>query len=185
MKGTRVASRYAKSLFLQAKSEGLLEKIKVDAELLLQYCRERSFRSFLISPVIKAVKKEEIFTNLFNGVVAAQTLDFLKFLAHHRRENLLPEICQAFLRVYNTDKGITEVSLVTAISMNDEMEKQVAKLLSGIVKGEVKMEQTDNPAIIGGFILKIGDRMIDASVSSQLAQARINLSKNVYSTQTN
>ncbi|MEY4111103.1 MAG: hypothetical protein RLZZ46_1458 [Bacteroidota bacterium] len=185
MKGSRVASRYAKSLFLQAKSEGLLEKIKTDAEFLSQYCRERSFRSFLISPVIKAVKKEQIFSSLFEGAVDRQTLDFLKFLARHRRESVLPEICQAFLRIYNIDKGITEVSLVTAIAVNDEMEKQLSKLLSGIVKGEVKMKQSIDPSIIGGFILKIGDRMIDASVSSQLAQAKINLSKNVYSTQTN
>jgi len=185
MKGTRVASRYAKSLFLQAKSEGLLEKIKADAEFLLQYCKERSFRAFLISPVIKVVKKESIFSSLFDGAVDRQTLEFLKFLARHRREYLLPEICQAFLSIYNVDKGITEVSLTTAIPMNEEMEKQIAKLLSGIVKGEVKMQQTVNPAIIGGFILKIGDRMIDTSVSGQLAQAKVSLSKNVYSTQTN
>jgi F-type H+-transporting ATPase subunit delta len=47
------------------------------------------------------------------------------------------------------------------------------------------MHETVDPSIIGGFILKIGDRRIDASVSNQLAQAKINLSKNVYSTPQN
>lgn len=185
MKGTRVASRYAKALFLQTKNEGLLEKVKTDIELLLQYCKERTFRSFLISPVIKVVQKENILSSLFKGAIEQQTLEFLKFLALNRRESLLPEVCHAFLSIYNSDKGITEVSLVTAIPMNQEMDKQIAKLLSGIVKGEVKMQQFVDPAIIGGFILKIGDRMIDTSVSGQLAQAKISLSKNVYSTQTN
>jgi F-type H+-transporting ATPase subunit delta len=185
MRGTRVATRYARSLFLQGTQEGILEKVRMDVELIQGYCSDRAFLSFLVSPIIKANKKEEIFAAIFEGGIDRQTLGFLKFLARQRREAMLPEVCKAFLEIYNTEKGITGVSLVTAVPAGKEIKDQVSKLLSGIVQGEVKMHETVDPSIIGGFILKIGDRRIDASVSNQLAQAKINLSKNVYSTPQN
>jgi F-type H+-transporting ATPase subunit delta len=182
MKGSKVAIRYARSLFGLALSTNQLEKIKMDVAFLSQTIREqRDLRVLLGSPVVKEEKKVAIFNELFNGAIAKETLDFLGLLAQKRRESMLADICDSFLKIYYNHNDIEEVTLTTAIAADDNMRQTVKTLVGKLTKSSLLFTEIVDPSLIGGFVVRLGDTQIDASVAGKLQQSKNQLLKNVYS----
>jgi len=100
------------------------------------------------------------------------TLSLVGMMIKNGRESYLPAVA----RVFKTDtlkyKGITETSLVTASTVSDSTKKKVVDLVENVFKTKVELKETVNKEIIGGFILKINDSYVDASVRNKLRKIR-------------
>src|SRR5690606_7887299 len=97
------------------------------------------------------------------------------------REPLLPLIAKEFHNAYNLHKGIVKATITTAVPLDDKLRaefERMVKSMSTLTQVEI-IEKTD-PEIIGGFVLKVGDRQIDASLQSKLKTLKHNFSKNPY-----
>jgi F-type H+-transporting ATPase subunit delta len=135
----------------------------------------------LRNPIIKHDKKREILEKIFKGRVHSLTMAILDILTRKNREPLLPEIANEFHLAYNRHKNIGEASVTTAVPLDNELRSQfekIAKELSG--KKQVEMKEKVDKEMIGGFVLNVGDRQVDASLKNKLNSLRVKFSQNEY-----
>lgn len=168
----RIASRYAKSLLDLAKDQNVMDDVVSDMEGFNKMVENRDLYLLLKSPIINVGKKAEIFDALFEGKVTKLTKAFLDIVLRKGREALLPEISAEFLNQYKAMKGISSVKLTTAAPISEStLEVFKSTLLSSTATNKVVEIETEvDESIIGGFIVEIGDKLIDASVSHKLAR---------------
>jgi len=166
----RIASRYAKSLLDLAKDQDSVSDVLGDIQGFQKMVGVRDFYLLLKSPIVKVGKKSEIFNELFEGKVNKLTKAFFDIVLRKNREKYLPEIADEFIAQYNDMNGITPVKLITATPITDDaVEKIKAKLLAGDSSlNKVEIEKEVDESLIGGFIVKMGDKLIDASVAHRL-----------------
>jgi F-type H+-transporting ATPase subunit delta len=182
MSSTRIASRYAKSLFDVALQQGRLEEARRDVDAFNSAMSHNDLRAAIKSPVIKADKKIKIFDAVFTGFDAV-TRGFVHLIINKGREEFLAEIMQSFIEQYRRHKNITTVKIKSAVPFSNEALQKIVERLkaNGIVKGEAEVESSVDPDVIGGFILQLDDKIYDASVDYKLDQLRRKFSENVYS----
>ncbi len=170
-----VASRYSKSLLDLAVEKKQLDKVFSDISVIKTICdTAHDFQIFLKSPIIKTDKKVDVLKEIFNGKLNEITFGFILLLTKKKRENILPEVCSAFIEDYNHYKNITSATITTAVKLDDASRKKALDIVKGVSSGEVVLNEKVNPELIGGFVLRVGDKQLDNSVSRQLQ----NLKKN-------
>jgi F-type H+-transporting ATPase subunit delta len=170
----RLAARYAKSILDLAVEKGVLEDVYKDMLFLQAACAgSKEFVNFLRSPVIKPDKKGKILDAITAGKISALTAAFIRLLLRKDREGHLPEIATAFVNQYKTYKGIEVVKLTTAVAVDEEVKQAIlSKVRDGHDGRQIELDTAVREDIIGGFILEIGDKMIDASISHELNEIR-------------
>jgi len=175
MKGTKVAARYAKSLLELALEKGNLDAVVNDMRYLRQVTAENHALEVLFnSPIVPATKKIEAFKEVF-GQFEALSLSFLTLITNKGRENFMPTIAQSFLDMVKEHKGIVPVELITAVALDEATRNNIMAKIEASVKGTLEVTETIDPDIIGGFIVNMGDRRIDASVKSQFNKLKQSL----------
>jgi F-type H+-transporting ATPase subunit delta len=170
MPNPRLATRYAKSLLDLSIERGQLEQVYADM-LWLQAALKasREFVNVLKSPVIKEEKKEKILEAVTKGHVGELTGAFNKLLITKGRERNLPEIITAFISQYKNYKNIHVVQLTTAIPVSDTIRNAIVeKLKAGTQMKNIELETYVNEDLIGGFVLQMGDMLVDASIAYDL-----------------
>ena len=170
MPNPRLAGRYAKSLIDLAIEKDQLENVYSDMLYLQAVCdSSRDFVSLLKSPVIKADKKGKILDAITDGKVSVITATFNKLLLAKSRESILPEIVTAFIGQYKDFKGIHSVKLTTATAIGEDLKQSIlAKIKADSGLGTIELNTEVREDLIGGFILEVGGRLVDASVSYDL-----------------
>jgi len=169
MQGTRVASRYAKAFINLTIEQGLLEQAYKDMQYILQVCKiEHELVVFLKSPVIKTDKKLAVLKELFSGKINKITEAYIHLITNKKREVYLVEIAQEFLNQYKTKKNILTAVITSASGLDDAARKAVINLVKGNGTNEVVLQEKIDTDIIGGFIIRVGDKQVDASISRKL-----------------
>lgn len=182
MKGTILASRYAKSLLTLAIQSNALEDVKNDMALIYEVCMQnRSLQLLLNSPIIKSDKKQDIFKAIFGTSITKLSLEFLNIITFKRREHYLSEIARQFVKQYNTHKGIEVAVVTTASKIDDKLRQQLLKLVkSSSSSSSIELIEKIDNGIIGGFVLSVGDKEYDASLSSKVRALKQEFGKNLY-----
>ena len=174
-----VASRYAKSLLELANDKGQLESVYADMLSLKSLCQEnKEFVSFLHSPIIKEDKKVSTLKAIFDGKLNTITSSFLSLVASKRRESVLPQIANEFIAQYKVQKNILTAVITSAKGLDETTKQQALLLVKSQLQGEIELVEKIDADIIGGFILKIGDKQIDKSVARQLSNLKKALTTN-------
>lgn len=179
MKGNKIAVRYAKALFSLAKNDAELEKMKLDVDNILTVCKNRDFRAMLNSPVIKSVKKETIFKEIFESTISPITLEFLNMLIENTRENQLVEIGNSFYDLYNKHKSIMIVHVNSAVALSEIERNKIIELVKNHTRSDVVLKEVVDSKLIGGFILRFDDKQLDNSVSNQLEKVKQQLTQKI------
>ena len=182
MAASRAASRYVNSLLGLAVEKNALDQVHKDMQDFAKLCEEnRAFTLMLRNPIIKHDKKREILEKIFKGKVHTLTMAILDIITRKNREPLLPEIAKDFHLAYNRYKGVGQASVTTAVPMDAtlraEFEKMAIKLSE---KKQVELKENVDKDMIGGFILNVGDRQIDASIKNKLKALKVKFSQNEY-----
>ena len=165
----KIATRYAKAVFVVAKESDLLGNIYQDMKQLLNLeSADPAFRNFLMSPIFKEAKKREIFKELFNGQINDLTLNFCLMIIKKRRESFLAAISRSFIDQYRKEKGIKPVSITTATAIDKTLAEKISKLISKDLNIEVELKKIVDESIIGGYVLRIEDRQFDDCVATKL-----------------
>lgn len=180
MPNHRLATRYAKALLDLAVERGELEQVYADVQWLDQVCKtNRDFVNLLRSPIIRAEIKKKIVQNIAGPHLGNTTNAFNTLLVHKGRESNIPEITAAFIKQYKVLKQIHTVELTTAAPLSEEV-RQV--LVTQVKKAggfeQIELVEKVNADIIGGFVLKVGDKLVDASVSYDLKNIAKQFDKN-------
>lgn len=170
MPNPRLASRYAKSLIDLAIEKTQLEQVFADMKWLQEACKSnRDLVNLLRSPIINGETKKKILDAITNGRVSEITAAFIRLLISKGRESNLPEITTAFIAAYKEKKNIQTIKLTTAAPVSDAVRNAIVdqiKKTGGYQNVEV--EEKVDPELIGGFVLQVGDKLVDASVAYDL-----------------
>lgn len=165
----RVSTRYATSLLELAEEKNQFDVVSKDVELIFaSMAQAKDLRKVLENPVISADKKSAILNEIFEKKVNKTTLDFLRFVVSKSREDLLFDIVERYVEIYNEKIGLVKVTVTSAVDLNDDQKKTILTKLKDITKKEVDMKYLLNDSIIGGFLVRIGDTVMDASLRHQL-----------------
>jgi F-type H+-transporting ATPase subunit delta len=179
---SRAASRYVKSLLGLAVEQNALEQVHHDMQLFAKVVEEnRSFELMLKNPIIKHDKKRDILENLFKGKVHNLTMSILDIITRKNREPLLPAIAKEFHNAYNEYKGIGKATVTTAVPLDAKLRTDIENLVKKYSdKSNIELTEKIDKDMIGGFILNVGDRQIDASIKNKLKALKLNFSQNPY-----
>lgn len=174
MSEIQVASRYAKSLIDLAEEQNSLEAIKTDIAAFIQICKENSqFLAVLRNPIISPDKKIGILNSLFAGKVNPMILAFFKIMVNKGRSGVLYPTAKEFVNEYNKRKGIVNATVISATSLSDENKSQLVQVIKEATSAdEIILETQVNSELIGGFVLRVGDRQFDASIANRLQKLK-------------
>jgi F-type H+-transporting ATPase subunit delta len=173
MAASKAAIRYAKALLDLTIEMKSLQKVYADVVMIDEICQDnRDFLAMLQSPIIQKRKKIEIYKALFDGKVQEITLNFLNLITSNSRENIIPQITESFIKQYKTNKGILEVSVKSAIALEENVKKGIIEKVQQHFKGEIELHEQVDQSLIGGFVVTIEDKQIDASIVNQLTNLK-------------
>lgn len=172
MNHSKIAVRYSSALFRTALEKNILDKVRADMVFISEMCRNDEMKEFLENPVIPPSKKSQIFHRILGGNVNEITLSLTDLLVRNEREAFLPDIARSFIYESQKYKGITEATLTTAVPVNAGIKKQISDLVEKTFSTKVDLKEVVDPGIIGGFILRVDDNYIDASIKNKLRKVR-------------
>lgn len=169
MVSTRAAARYAKAMLEVSGQKGNAEAINSDMILISEsVSQSEDLKVFLVNPIIS----DEIKLNALNEVFAnvdQSTKDLFKVLKENKRFEILESIALQFQKQYEALKGIEKVVVTTAIPMDAALESKVLSKVQSLASGkQIIISNVVDSSILGGFILKMGDKQYNASIANQL-----------------
>ena len=166
---TKVAKRYAKSLLDLAKERGELEAINNDMKLLADVCESsHDLRVLLGSPIINGDKKLAILKRVFSGKISALSMSFFEIITNKGRESQLEGIAKEFIRILKEYKGIQTAIVTSAVGLDDKLRSEVYNIIKTSLNSEIELIEKVDKDLIGGFILRVGDKQYDASIARDL-----------------
>ncbi len=180
MNDSKITTRYAKALFNLSLETGKLAAVKNDIEMIYNVSNEVDlFNEVVHSPIIKTSKKKEIFKNIFAGQIDKTTSSFLDLVTENKREMFLKQMCLNFLALYRDLSKIKQVEIVTTEKLTPDFKNQITDIIRSTYNCTVEFNEKIDKNIIGGFILTIDDKQIDASVSTKLKKIEKELKSSV------
>ena len=181
MKDTKVAARYAKSLLDLSIEMKSLEVVLADMKMIYGVCAENSeLTAVLRSPIIKSDKKLSILNEIFGKQISPLTQKFVNLLSVKTRESYIMDIAEQFANQYKEYKGITTATITSATPLDDASRKRVLDMVKAAAKSEVELDEKIKADLVGGFVIRIGDTQVDASVLRQIKNLKRNFSENPY-----
>ncbi len=183
MIGTRAALRYAKAAVQKAIEDGTLEALAKDMEVVYNSVQNnRDLEAVLQSPVISIDLKHNVLQAVFAQCSKAGK-NLLRLVAENNRAHNLDGIALKVKELYQEHLGLVEAIATTAVPITPVLEKEILEKVATLTDKKVTLKNKVNPEIIGGFILRIDDVQLNASVAHQLITLKQNLRSNEISWQ--
>ena len=169
MKDTTVAGRYAKGLFLFAEKRGETERALADLKSLLEVLRPGSpAERFLASPVVLPAEKRKLLERGLEGRALRGVVIFLDLLLRKKRMAEFPFVVSEFEALVEKSQGIQRAHVVSATPLTGAEVERLHRALEKLTSGHIKLETDVDPELIGGALVRIGDRVIDRSARTLL-----------------
>ena len=173
MSEVTVALRYAKALIDLAQEQNALEKVKDDMGLFLKTLKANSeLNAVLSNPIVSHSKKVSILAEVFGNKVDKLTILFFNIMVNKGRGEVLYTTAHEFISLYDVKNHITNARVVTATPLSAENKQKMLDEVQKAVGGTVKLADKVDPSLIGGFVLTVGDRQVDTSISTSLKKMK-------------
>lgn len=175
----RIGYRYAKSIYALAQEKGVLEGVKEDMALVADVCKSsRDFYTMLQSPIVTSFKKEAVISRIFDAQLKSEiTGNFMKLLVRKGREMYLPQAAEAFIQLFDSRHDIQRGALISAEPLPAAVVSDIVRTMEAKTGKRLDIQTKTDPALIGGFVLKLGNRLYDGSVSYALRRLKRELAK--------
>lgn len=182
MNNPRLAGRYAKSLIDLAAELNQVDVIYADMKFVESICKSNpDFVAVLRSPIIKPGTKEKIIESITTGRVNIITSSFISLLVRKGRETNLPEIAIAYIEQFNELRDIHQLKITTALPISEALKNEIVNTvkMSTSLK-HVEVETAVKEELIGGFVLEMEGKLIDASILRDLKDIKKQFMDNQY-----
>lgn len=177
MSSTRAAIRYAKAILEIADSKAVASEVSADMALIASTITSNSeLSSFIHNPLIVTDAKKDVVSEVFASANAV-TKSLFQLLLENKRFEILDAIAVEYNKLFDLLNGVEVATVTTAIPIDSDLESKVlAKIATFSTCKKITIENTVDPSIIGGFILKIGDKQYNASIADRLQVLKRELS---------
>lgn len=164
-----VAKRYAEALFEVANVKNLLDQVENDLQLIVQVINDtEDFMSFLRHPQIDGDVKKKMVESAFGDAISEISKNFFFQLIDSRREEFIQEILIQYRKLANSARGIMDIEATTVVSLDANDSEKIAKSFGDKLGKKIRLNNIVDPSIVGGMVIKIGDRKYDGSIKKQL-----------------
>ena len=172
-----LAGRYAVALFELAQEQDALDAVAGDLHNLRDLLEESADLKRLIrSPVLSRDEQARALAAVGERAgFAPLTRQFLGLLAHNRRLFALPDVIEAYDAMLAEHRGEVGAEVVSAVALSDEQLESVKQRLTAAVGQTVQLSTAVDPSLLGGLVVRVGSRMIDASIRTKLHQLELAL----------
>lgn len=170
-----VAARYAKSLLDLAQEQGLTETMYKDMQFFKNTVdQSRPLMLMLKNPIVRAEKKSAVIKAAFTNRVNPVTMAFFEIIARKNREGIMDAIAEQFIKQYNKLKSIERATVFTTVPLTDPQRETFKAMVIQSTGGKtVELEEKLDSNLIGGYVLRLGDRQVDGSIRNQLNELRL------------
>jgi F-type H+-transporting ATPase subunit delta len=176
----KLGDRYAKSILDLAIERGVLEQVWQDFRSIESVCASSpDFVRMLKNPIILPDKKKDVLKQVFSNVHEITAL-FINILVNKHREGFLADVANRFLFQYDTHKNITRGELVSPMPLSAAQKASIKKVVEEELKTSFELVERIDPSLIGGFTLRVGDKLFDSSIATRLRKLKQEFSKNPY-----
>ncbi len=173
---SRVAIRYSKALFDLAHEKNLIEAVQADLVMIKEVCLGNAdFQNALANPVIEEYVKAKLLKELFEDKLNPLTFKFLQLLSKKKRSGFLLEMIDQYLERVLDYQGILSGLIISAKSLDHDQIESVKHKIEELTEKTVLLSEQIDDSMVGGFIVKIKDTVIDLSIKTQLEKLRTQL----------
>ena len=183
MIGSKISRRYAKALLSIGQEDGRYQEYGQNLQEFTSFClANREFFTVISNRIFPGEERKKVLNALldksgFTDVVK----NFLRLLLDKNRIGAMEAINEYYARLTDELSNITRAEIITAKPLRGEAERRLAEVLKDFSSKEVKLSITEDGALIGGLVVKIGDLVLDGSVRAQLEGLRESIKRGGYS----
>jgi len=174
-----ITTPYAEAFLQVAETRGEADTVVDQAKELLALwndCPELS--EAMSSPVLEVESKKAAIEKIFSGQISSSFLNLLKLLADRQRIGLLDAVLERLLELYREQRNIALVTVTSASELNDGQRAELLKKVQSVAGTDnLEFNLKVDPDLIGGFIVNVGSKVIDASLSGQVRRLGLSLAK--------
>lgn len=168
-----VARVYAEALLDLGVARGVLPRIVDDLAAVRDlFDRDRTFREFFGSPRLDPTVKKRVLAKAFAGRLDRPVMGLLSVLVDKRREMVLDNIVAEFERFRDLREGRAHVHVTSAAPLGGDLADELRARLERATGKKVKLHERLDPRVLGGLVVKLGDKVIDGSLRRRLDRLR-------------
>ncbi len=171
---SNIGRRYAVGIFQLAQEEKAVDGWRTEIGKLDDLLADDVLRAAFQNPAVSIRRRMDLAAQLAPEL-RPETQNLMRLLIEHHRTRDMPAIRQEFERFADEASGIVTATMTTAIPLEESERKRYETVLSRKLDRKVKLGLRTDPAMIGGALIQIGDRLVDASVRTRLDRLREDL----------
>jgi F-type H+-transporting ATPase subunit delta len=169
---SRAAIRYAKAILETAVSTGKANLVNDDMKsIITAVVSSADLKEFLASPIISSEVKMKALSEVFSSV-QTETNSLFRLLKENKRFEILEAIAVQYNTQFDELNGVEVANVITAFPITADLEAKILAKAATISTKKITIQNTVDPSIIGGFVLRIGDKQYNASVSNRLQELK-------------
>jgi F-type H+-transporting ATPase subunit delta len=166
------ARRYAEAAFDVAMRDGTVEAWRAELDAAAAIASDQRIARRLGNPAVPLETRFEMAEATFGKVVSDPVLNLIRLMLRRGRIHELPRIAAEFRRLDNARQGITLATAISAAPLTKDEIRAVTERLEQLTGGRVELDVQVDPSLLGGLVVRVGDRMIDGSVRGRLERLR-------------
>jgi F-type H+-transporting ATPase subunit delta len=174
-----ITTPYAEAFLQVSEASGeTAQAVDQARELLSLWRQSPALREAMASPVLETAGKKAAITKLFGEQVSPTFLNFLKLLADRGRIGYLDAVLERLLELYREQNSIALATVTSAEALSPEQQATLTEKVKAVAGTEqVEIDLQVDPALIGGFVLRVGSKVIDASLAGQVRRLGLALAR--------
>ncbi|MCP9816193.1 F0F1 ATP synthase subunit delta [Synechococcus sp. GreenBA-s] len=174
-----VTTPYAEAFLQVAEARNEVAEVVDQAKAVLALWQESpELRSALASPVLEVDAKKAALIKLFDGQVTPSFLNLLKLLADRQRIGILDAVLERLLELYREQNNIALATVTSATALTEQQQSDLRSKVQAVAgTDKLEINLLVDPALIGGFVVTVGSKVIDASLAGQVRRLGLALAK--------
>jgi F-type H+-transporting ATPase subunit delta len=165
-----LARPYAEAVYLLAEEKNQADEWSETLEFLNQVTSDKLLKQLADNPKISKEMLEKAMMGICQGQLNDEGLNFVKLLIKNNRLQLVAEITGQYEVKKAEKSGLLDVTVTSAFPMSGDDVKELTTSLSASFGKQVKISVEEDSSLIGGMVIRVGDKVIDGSLSGQIQQ---------------
>jgi F-type H+-transporting ATPase subunit delta len=166
------ARRYAEAAFQVAQRDGMLETWRAELDEAAAVTSDEQVERMLANPAVALETRLEMAQSIFGKVVSKPVLNLIGLMLRRGRIDQLTRVAAEFRRLDNARQGITLATATSAAPLSPEDIRALTARMEQFTGGHVELDLQVDPSLLGGLVVRVGDRLIDGSVRGRLERLR-------------
>ena len=164
--------RYAQAIFQIAIERDSLETWLQDLAILSEASINTEFASVINSPTIPTNQKKNFIQSTLSDSVSSLAINLVMLLGLNSNFESVPEITEYFQKMMDSNSGIEKAEIISAVKLSNVDEENISRMIKSLANKDIQLTNTVDEKILGGFIARVGDKILDGSTKSKLSAMR-------------